>query len=591
MSLSQLHARSIVAPIETAVQQTTEYSFSGLSQVDQKRTAEAAYQLSRAYDISFGVSGSKQLVIKNLLLSCILGHIEARKEVFRIHAAYSVDFPPEHKVQLEQWLYAAALDGDKVCTDNLREVSNVSFNHFLRNRNRRRQLCERSGIIFDDDFWNVNDVNDAAALAKAIVDSGDPLDVDIGGGMTWLHVAAYGGSVELAMMLVDDMNFPLDSVNDRGQTAVWIACLGGRRDIAVFLLDRGADASLASLQGLNPLHSLPSFEDSDVKVVAEMLVTNGADVNGRGPDGITPLHFAVRGSGLSATEPAVTVLLDLGSNPLLEDDSGESALDAAIFIMRTHFVQQILDSEPIRDLNRGMLCEILAKAFEIFVGQMKWHRLSQGSSTYRERLMFLVQLFCNDDIIEKYILGHEMGNSRLHDCYLHRSLDIAHEMLHMGVPTLVNMQSTKGHGMTPLLAAVSKAISRPDLETLIAAGADILLLARTGANVLHYCVEYAPELTSWFCSLIEERVGSSGLIDFLNARTKKQGWTPLDYALVQRDGNMATYLRNRGADPAKCKHVQGDPSRWNDVLNQIHDSLSGSGNEHDEYQIIRESQS
>jgi ankyrin repeat protein len=576
-----------MAPIEIMVQQRTEGILSGLSEADQQMTAEAAYQLSRAHDIGFGVSGSKQSVLKNLLLSCILGHGEARKEVFRMHAAYAVDFPPEQKAQLEQWLYDAALQGDKVCADSLREVSEVSHIRFLQHSKRRRKLCERSGIIFDDEFWEINDLSDAEGLAKAIVDSGEPLDVDVGGGMTWLHVAAYGGSIELATILVDGMDFPLDSVNDRGQTALWFACLGGCREIAVFLLKHGADASLSTLQGSNPLHCLPYFEDGDVRDIAQMLVANGANINDRGPEGMTPIHFAIRGSGLSATEPAVTVLLDLGSNPLLEDADGECALDAAIFTMRTHFVEQILESDPLRNLNPERLCEILARAFETFVSQMKWHRISQGSSKYRERLAFLVQLLCNDNIIERYVSGHRLGNSPLHDCYLYQSLDIAHEMLPMVSPHLVNMLSTKGHGMTPLLVAVSTAVSRSALETLIAAGADILIPAATGANILHYTVEYAPDLTSWFCSLIEEQVGSSGLTDLLNMGTKKQGWTPLDYALIKRDSKMALYLRNRGADPAMCKYVQGDPPRWNDVLEPMHDWLR-SGVQHGEYEFVRD---
>jgi hypothetical protein len=234
---------------------------SQVADVDQQEIAEAAYQLSQAYDIGFGVPISQQSVLDNLLLSCILGHVEARQEVFAIYAAYGVALPLQHKETIERWLYEAALAGDKVSADNLRELSTTSYYDFQGRNDRRRKLCERSRLIFDDDFWTTNDITDAKGLAAAILDSGDRIDVDIGGGMTWLHVAAYGGSLQLASILVDELDHPLDNINNLGQTPLWIACLGGRRDIAVFLLGRGANASLASCAGLTTLHHLPAFDD------------------------------------------------------------------------------------------------------------------------------------------------------------------------------------------------------------------------------------------------------------------------------------------------------------------------------------------
>jgi ankyrin repeat protein len=568
--------QSIVAPLETTVQSRTGDDVTQVADVDQQEIAEAAYQLSQAYDIGFGVPISQQSVLDNLLLSCILGHVEARQEVYAIYTAYGVALPLQHKEMIERWLYEAALAGDKVSADHLRELSRTSYYDLQERNDRRRKLCERSGLIFDDDFWTTNDISDAEGLAAAILDSGDRIDVDIGGGMTWLHVAAYGGSLQLASILVDELGHPLDNVNNRGQTPLWIACLGGRRDIAVFLLGRGADASLASYAGLTALHHLPAFDDSDVAIVASMLVSNQADVNSRGPEDMTPLHYAIRGSGLSDSEPAVATLLHLGADPLLEDSDGETPLDAAIFLMRTHFVQQIMESEIIRRLGREGQCKVLASAFKNFVGQLKRHRLCQGSSKYQERLMFLISLLCENDIIEKYISEDELGSSPLHDCYIHHSLDIAAAMLQIGVPDLLNMRTIKGHGVTPLLAAVSRAVPRLELEKLVNAGADYLIPARTGANIIHYCVEYHADLINWVCSLIEKQAGSAILIDMLNGGTEKQGWTPLDYAMILRDGKTATLLQRLGAQEAKCKYMRQEPPHWNEVLDQLHSSLNHS---------------
>jgi ankyrin repeat protein len=307
-------------------------------------------------------------------------------------------------------------------------------------------------------------------------------------------------------------------------------------------------------------------------------MTNSADVNSRGPDDMTPLHYAIRGSGLSDAEPAVATLLDLGADPLLEDSDGETPLDAAIFLMRTHFVQQIMGSEIIKRLGREGQCKVLANAFKNFVGQLKRHRLRQGSSKYQERLMFLVSLLCKNDIIEKYISEDKLGSSPLHDCYVHHSFDIAAVMLQIGVSDLLNMRTIKGHGMTPLLAAVYSAVPRLELEKLVNAGADCLIPARTGANILHYCVEYHADLINWVCSLIEKQVGSARLIDMLNSGTEKQGWTPLDYARILRDSKTATLLQKLGAQEAKCKYVREEPPHWKEVLDQLHSSLDHSQN-------------
>jgi ankyrin repeat protein len=560
--------QSIVAPLETAVQNRTG---DNITQI-----AEAAYQLSQAYDIGFGVPISQQSVLDNLLLSCILGHVEARQEIFAIYAAYGVALPPQYKETIEEWLFEAALAGDKVSADNLKELSATSYYNFQKRNDRRRKLCERSGLIFDADFWTINDITDAEGLVTAILDSGDPIDVDIGGGMTWLHVAAYGGSLRLASILVDELDHPLDKVNDLGQTPLWIACLGGQREIAVFLLEHGANSSLASYTGLTTLHHLPAFDDRDVAVVARILALNSANVNSRGPEDMTPLHYAIRGSGLSEAEPTVATLLGLGADPLLKDSDGETPLDAAIFLMRTHFVQQIMESEIIKRLGREGECKVLANAFKNFVGQLKWHRLCQGSSRYQERLIFLISLLCKNDVIEMYILENELGSSPLHDSYIYHSFDITAAMLQIGVSDLLNMRTIKGHGMTPMLAAISSAVPRLELEKLVDAGADCLIPARTGANILHYCAEYHADVITWVCSLVEKQVGSAGLIDMLNSGTEKQGWTPLDYARILRDGKTATFLQKLGAQEAKCKYVRTEPPRWNEVLNQLHGFLAHS---------------
>jgi ankyrin repeat protein len=429
----------------------------------------------------------------------------------------------------------------------------------------------------------VNNLSDIPDLIRAITESGDPIDVDVGGGMTWLHVAAYGGSLDLVKALVNDLNAPIDGANDRGQTPLWIACLGGYVDIALFLLEREADPNIHSTSGLYPLHHMPCFDDSDVPIIAHALVEAGAEVNVRGPDDMTPLHYAIRGSGLSQTEPAVATLLALGADPLLKDDDGETALHAAVFCLREIYVSQMLQSSAIRDLSEEQLNEILADIFRTFIGQIKRHRLCQGSARYLPKLKTLVGLLYRQGVVEKYISAHLNGYSPLHDAYKYYSVDIAAEILKIVAPEMINMLSTKGHGVTPLFVAISNNIAGDDVEVLLQAGADFLLTARTGENVIHYCVEYASGLAPKFCSLIEERLGRDGLKRYLNMGTENKKLTPLDYALITEDKATAKFLINRGADVACCQYVKGDPVRWSDISSQVLNMESGG-----DVEIIRE---
>jgi ankyrin repeat protein len=137
--------------------------------------------------------------------------------------------------------------------------------------------------------------------------------------------------------------------------------------------------------------------------------------------------------------------------------------------------------------------------------------------------------------------------------------------------------------VTPLLVAISNNIAGDDLEVLLQAGADFLLTARTGENVIHYCVEYASGLAPKFCSLIEERLGRDGLKRYLNMGTENKKLTPLDYALITEDRATAKFLLNRGADVACCQYVKGDPVRWSEISSQVLNMESGG-----DVEIIRE---
>jgi ankyrin repeat protein len=525
----------------------------------------ATYQLSIAYDIGFGCDISESKALEYRLSSALLGNPEARKEVYGTFCALTRPFPPEHLPQLAQWLYDEALGGDKVCFEELSTVSSELYNTVETSPMRSRKLCERSGIIFDESFFDTNNLGDVSGLLSAIQESNEEIDCDIGGGMTWLHYAAYGGSLEFAIRLVLELNAPLNARNIKSQTPLWIACLGGTFDIAKFLIEQGADVSIASNHGVTPLHSLSAFQEKHTLEIASLLINHGADVNAQATGGLTPLHYAVRGSMAIREEPTVAILLSHDSNPLINDDDGETPIEAAIVTMRPVYLKHMLCSKHVAKMEPTEVAKLLANCFQSVIGQMRFHRLRQGGAQYWAKIKELVRTLHTKDIVSAYIANHVTGYSPLHDA-CRWSFDIAQEILLLGPEeSHINLVPDKGHGYTPLMQALRK-FGIEFVDQLIRAGADPLRRARSGENILHVCVEYNPTLVLWLCGEIAHK---ADLKTVLNEATFK-GETPLHYALMLGNIPTASYLINSGADPRQFhKGLDG-----NDQFNALESCLN-----------------
>lgn len=80
------------------------------------------------------------------------------------------------------------------------------------------------------------------------------------------------------------------NVKDRYKlTPMHLAAIGGYKEIVAALIARGAKLGTSDFQGKSPLHI--AVEKDDI-FVAELLITNGAEINARaGVQGFTPLYF------------------------------------------------------------------------------------------------------------------------------------------------------------------------------------------------------------------------------------------------------------------------------------------------------------
>jgi len=146
-------------------------------------------------------------------------------------------------------------------------------------------------------------------------------------GQTPLHFAVVNGRPEMLEFLLENGADPNlrygvnnNSVNDYTPltAALSYTTLNNRDRIVAALLGRKADPNATNGQGWTPLHLLVLYPRP--RAFAEMLLTNGADVEVRDPSGNTPLNF------MSGGKEIKELLLDHKANPNAQNNEGNTPL-------------------------------------------------------------------------------------------------------------------------------------------------------------------------------------------------------------------------------------------------------------------------
>ncbi len=155
------------------------------------------------------------------------------------------------------------------------------------------------------------------------------------------------------------LNQDVNAVNAQGQTALHLAATKDLADIAAILLSRGATVDLTDSQGNTPLHlavkngstavlpvlaqygaSLFSVDNSGKTVLQTALQQNPElipklvtknTIGNRDSAGNTVLHIAAA-QGL---ERLIDILIDLGADPRIRNNAGQTALDEALQFPRS----------------------------------------------------------------------------------------------------------------------------------------------------------------------------------------------------------------------------------------------------------------
>jgi ankyrin repeat protein len=116
-----------------------------------------------------------------------------------------------------------------------------------------------------------------------------------------LHTSAYGGSLEVIRLWLDQFRFDYNSVDEKGKNAAHFAAQGGHTKILGYLLDLGIDPNARDVKGYDILHYAAMSGSLDT--VQRALSACG---NYESMTGWSPLHWAYRTADLPVVDLLVT---------------------------------------------------------------------------------------------------------------------------------------------------------------------------------------------------------------------------------------------------------------------------------------------
>jgi ankyrin repeat protein len=142
--------------------------------------------------------------------------------------------------------------------------------------------------------------------------------------------AVSGGDLDAARAMLEK-NPALAAAKDaNGETALHSAIFGGSKEMAELLLTNKAEVNAANNRGHTPLHNA-AMSPLTSKEMTELLIAHKADVNARDRNDETPLHAAANNGSVSVVE----VLLGEKADANAKDKYGNTPLYWAAIAYRT----------------------------------------------------------------------------------------------------------------------------------------------------------------------------------------------------------------------------------------------------------------
>jgi len=145
-----------------------------------------------------------------------------------------------------------------------------------------------------------------------------------GYGVTPLHCAAQGGSVEAASLLIE-RGVPVSRMDSQGNTPLHWAAAAGQLETAKILITKGADVNGTNRFGCTPLLSVARAKAAPE--IVELLVHSGAKVEATDHSGENALHKLAWFGYPEENIRSAQTLLDAGADVNAKNRDGKTPLD------------------------------------------------------------------------------------------------------------------------------------------------------------------------------------------------------------------------------------------------------------------------
>jgi ankyrin repeat protein len=175
-----------------------------------------------------------------------------------------------------------------------------------------------------EDFFK-STLNDDARTVEQLLARGFDINSRDEKGQNLLYLSQRDGAPKVAQVLLGHPDLRIDLSNSAGETPLMMAALRDQDDWVTRMLDKGAriDGTVEpGKSGWTPLHYAAASPGAKA---LRVLLTRGAQVDARSPNGSTPLMMAAQ----YGTEDAVDLLLKQGADLRLRNDLDLSAADFA----------------------------------------------------------------------------------------------------------------------------------------------------------------------------------------------------------------------------------------------------------------------